>query len=226
MGDLFNQYNSQIQGVLESIKNRLTLCRDNPNSPDHVSHVNELDGFISSAEETLRQMELEARSYSDSSSYDRLEQVLSVKNIRAFLKDASDCSRSLHTDLERRELLGEVSQYGNTRQYKTLTKNREMLDKGLMFIKTSCDAVTEAEKIGYDASRNLSQQRNVITNVSSELARARFSLSGADEYLCCLLKQGRLNRVVLNVVKVAIGATVGIILAIRLVKFVFFFSRK
>ncbi|UKK00055.1 vesicle transport protein [Theileria orientalis] len=168
-------------------------------------------------------MELEARSYSDNSSYDKLEQ---VKNIRAFLKDASDCSRSLHTELERRELLGEVSHYGNTRQYKTLTKNREMLDKGLMFIKTSCDAVTEAEKIGYDASRNLSQQRNVITNVSSELTRAKFSLSGADEYLCCLLKQGRLNRIVLNVVKIAIGSTVAIILVIRLVKFAFFFSGK
>lgn len=77
----------------------------------------------------------------------------------------------------------------------------------------------EAERLGYDASKNLSQQRNVIDSVSSELTRAKFSLSGADEYLCCLLKQGRLNRVILKTVQIAIAVTVLIILAIRLIKF-------
>ncbi|XP_954622.1 vesicle transport protein, putative [Theileria annulata] len=216
MGDLYNQYNSQIQVTLESIKDKVKLCKDNPNSANIGVYLKELDNLLSSSEQTLMQMELEARSYSDSSGFERLEQ---VKEIRNFLKEASDCSRSFHTELQRRELLGEVSSFGNTREFKTFSKNREMLSKGLMFIKTSCDVANEAERLGYDASKNLTQQRNVIDNVSSELTRAKFSLSGADEYLCCLLKQGRLNRVILKVVQIGIGVTILIILTIRLIKF-------
>ncbi|AFZ80534.1 hypothetical protein BEWA_033890 [Theileria equi strain WA] len=229
MTDLFDEYDLQLQKILTDIKNHTQFCRNGLSTITHEGHLAELDSLVSSAEETVRQMELEARFSTNALIHSRIDK---VKHARSLLKEALENSKQMRNQLQRGELLGgtvslhnipllDIASFGETNQFNALSRDDDMLNQGLLYLQTSCATANETEQVGSHAAKNLHDQRNILYNIQNKIEDTKLSLVNADEYLAKLLKQGRLNKVVLYTVFGAIICSVIIIIIIRTIKLTF-----
>lgn len=177
----------------------------------------------------VRQLELEARASDPLLSATRVDE---IRRVRAVIKNASNRSKALQNDLERNELFGGTSAHADSLtcragggnsfaaggHYGQLQENDKLLQQGSDYLQTSFAMAQETEMIGAGAAEVLYGQRNMIYNIQGGIGNMRLSLQDADEYLTKLLKQGRLNRVILRVVIGGIIAAIAIIAISRILR--------
>ncbi|CDR97847.1 hypothetical protein, conserved [Babesia bigemina] len=200
MDDLFEEYHRHVKGILEKVSDQLRVCDQGAigSSTTQRQNIEQLKKVISSADETVRQLELEARASDGDIATTRIEEIRRIKSV---LKNASNRTKGLEIELERMQLLGS----GRNKQpegghYNQLKENDRLIQKGYEYLQTSCAMAQETEMIGASAAGELYEQRNVLYNVQKEVQETKFSIKEADAYLTKLLKQGRLNAVVMRVV--------------------------
>ncbi|KAK1444149.1 hypothetical protein BgAZ_100550 [Babesia gibsoni] len=199
MGDLFEEYNRHVSRILDTVEEQLKTCEIGSlgTAASQRHNLDQLDRTLASADETVRQFELEARA-SDSSLYSA--RVGEIKRVKSVLKNAANRSKALKIELERAELMGGGGNIYTGGHYRTLHDSDQLLHKGTEYIQASYAMAQETEMIGAGAAEELYAQRNVIYNVQNRMRDMKFTLDDADEYLTRLLKQGRLNRVILRAV--------------------------
>ncbi|ORM40430.1 uncharacterized protein BXIN_1856 [Babesia sp. Xinjiang] len=180
-------------------------------------NLEQLKKTINSAEETVRQLELEAHASDKEIAAIRIEE---IGRIKTTLKNAINRSNALDIDLQRAELITGVADANTAGHYSQLQENDRLIQKGYAYLQTSCAMAQETEMIGAGAEEELYEQRNVIYRVQNDVGNVKFSIKEADEYLTKLLRQGRLNSVVLTVVFVAMLIAALIILLSRLLRWV------
>ncbi|KAK1937231.1 hypothetical protein X943_000330 [Babesia divergens] len=220
MGDLFEEYHRHITRILDTVAEQLKTCELGTLGTPTSQRLNleQLNKTLASAEETVRQLELEARASDPLLSATRVDE---IRRVRAVIKNASNRSKALQNELERNELFGAGggNSFAAGGHYGQLQENDKLLQQGSEYLQTSFAMAQETEMIGAGAAEELYGQRNMIYNIQNGIGNMRLSLQDADEYLTKLLKQGRLNRVILRVVIGGIIAAIAIIAISRILRY-------
>ncbi|KAK2197072.1 Vesicle transport v-SNARE [Babesia duncani] len=126
MDNLYDDYYTQFQQKLNKVNDLAAQCMDTPASdPGQSVRLGELEKCILQANETLRQLELEARSSDPVKSENRTYE---VKKCQSRLKSANDKIRMLREKQNRVSLLGDSPGFGERHQ---------LLQRGNMYLKVS-----------------------------------------------------------------------------------------
>ncbi|GFE55312.1 vesicle transport protein [Babesia ovis] len=217
MGDLFEEYHHHVTKLLDNVAEQLKSCEQGSlgSLATRRQNLEQLKKTINSAEETVRQLELEAHASNKDIAATRINEIARIKST---LKNASNRSHALENELQHSELVGGIGDIHSGGHYSQLSENDKLIQKGYEYLQTSCAMAQETEMIGVGAEGELYEQRNALYRIQSDVGNVRFSIKEADEYLTQLFRQGRLNAFVLRAVFVSIGIAAVIIIVSRLLR--------
>eukprot|EP00371_Babesia_bovis_P000583 XP_001609230.1 hypothetical protein [Babesia bovis T2Bo] len=105
MSDLFDEYHRHVNKLLDNIFEQLNACeKDSHGSlPSRRQNLEQLKNTIKSAEETARQLDLEAHASNNDIAASRINEVATIKTK---LKNASNRTNTLDNELQHAELIG------------------------------------------------------------------------------------------------------------------------